>query len=289
MLISPSSLEPVDYLVIGHLTQDITPHGLQLGGTASYAALTARALGLRVGIITSSGPEADLSALDGIQVVSMPTERSSTFENIHTPTGRIQYLYHVAPVLTAALIPDVWRSTPLVHLGPVCQEIDTSLLRAFPDSFIGITPQGWLRCWDKDGRVKLCDWPESAFVLGHVSAAVLSIEDVQGKEDRIEEMLSAVRVLVVTEGAAGARVYWNGDMRYFTPPAVVEMDPVGAGDIFAASFFHRMALTRDPWESARFATLVAANSVTRKGKMGIPTPEEVRRFEVDVVEPGGIS
>ncbi len=49
------SLEPVDYLVVGHVAADVTPTGVQLGGTVSYSALTARALGLRVGIVTSSG------------------------------------------------------------------------------------------------------------------------------------------------------------------------------------------------------------------------------------------
>jgi len=49
------SLQPVDYLVIGHVAADVTPTGLQLGGTVSYAGLTARALGVRVGIVTSSG------------------------------------------------------------------------------------------------------------------------------------------------------------------------------------------------------------------------------------------
>ena len=29
-------LDPIDYLVIGHVTQDLTPNGPLLGGTASY-------------------------------------------------------------------------------------------------------------------------------------------------------------------------------------------------------------------------------------------------------------
>jgi len=46
-------LAPVDYLVIGHIACDLTPAGPRLGGTAAYAALTARALGLRVGVVTA--------------------------------------------------------------------------------------------------------------------------------------------------------------------------------------------------------------------------------------------
>ena len=36
-------LEPLDYLVVGHVARDLTPQGPQLGGTVAYAALTARA------------------------------------------------------------------------------------------------------------------------------------------------------------------------------------------------------------------------------------------------------
>ena len=50
-------LEPVDYLVVGHIAQDVIPGGFQLGGTVSYASLTAKALGLRVGIVTACTPD----------------------------------------------------------------------------------------------------------------------------------------------------------------------------------------------------------------------------------------
>ena len=95
-------------------------------------------------------------------------------------------------------------------------------------------------------------------------------------------MASASRILVITEGAAGARVFWNGDVRRFRPPTVSEVDSTGAGDIFAAAFFSRMYSTRDPWEAARFANQIAAISVTRSGVTGIPTPAEVQEclFEV---------
>ena len=34
-----STLEPVDYLMVGHLTVDRTTQGSRLGGTAAYSAL----------------------------------------------------------------------------------------------------------------------------------------------------------------------------------------------------------------------------------------------------------
>ena len=45
-MLSLPSVEPVDYLVIGHVAHDLTPDGWRLGGTAAYSALTAQALGM---------------------------------------------------------------------------------------------------------------------------------------------------------------------------------------------------------------------------------------------------
>jgi sugar/nucleoside kinase (ribokinase family) len=108
------------------------------------------------------------------------------------------------------------------------------------------------------------------------------VEDVDRNEDQIEAMALASRVLVVTEGPAGARLYWNGDLRRFRAPELDEIDATGAGDIFAAAFFTRLHVTRDPWESARFATRLASLSVTRRGLAGVPTAEEIQACLVEV-------
>jgi len=96
-------------------------------------------------------------------------------------------------------------------------------------------------------------------------------------------MLGSIRILVVTEGVNGARLYWNGDLRTFKPPQSSEIDPTGAGDVFAAAFFVRLSQTRDPWEAARFATLLASHSVTRIGLAGTPTPDEVQAALLEII------
>lgn len=277
-----SPLEPIDYLVIGHLTRDLTPNGPRLGGTAAYASLTAQALGLRVGVVTSWGAELPLGPLRSIPIASFPAEQSSTFENIATPEGRIQYVRGVASRLDYYHVPEPWRNTPIIHIGPIAQEVAPSIVRHFPASFLGVTPQGYLRAWDDDGRVKFTEWPEATFVLQQAGAAVISIEDVKGDERLIEDMASSCRILAVTEAHHGSRLYWNGDVRRFRVPDVTDVDATGAGDIFAAAFFTRLFNTRDPWEAARFATLLASYSVRRVGLAGIPTPEEIQACMVEV-------
>ena len=283
-MLSLPRLESIDYLLIGHLSRDLTPDGDRLGGTVAYAALTAYALGLRVGIVTSWGYEFPLEPYLGLlPIINTPTDSSTTFENIKTSDGRIQIIHNVAASLDLHMIPEIWLDTPIVHLAPIAQEVDPTLIRHLPYSMIGITPQGWLREWDQNGRVSLTEWPEAAFVLERAGATVLSIEDVRHEEERIEEFATASRVLVVTEGASGGRVFWNGDVRRFAAPKVDPIDEVGAGDIFATAFFHRFHLTRDPWEAARFAAQLASNSVTRSGMAGIPTPDEIQSATVEVL------
>ncbi|MBM3152533.1 MAG: ribokinase [Chloroflexi bacterium] len=279
-LIAPPT--PVDYLVVGHLSCDLTPEGPRPGGTALYSALSARALGLRVGVVTAWGGETSLPSIDGVQFHIVHTGRSTTFENIYTPEGRIQILHHAAPGLHFRDVPQTWRGTAVIHLGPIAGEVPALTGGSLSPSLLGLTPQGWLRCWDRSGRILPCRWPLAQQALAQAGAAVISIEDVAGDEEQVEAMALACRVLAVTEGAAGARLYWNGDLRRFRARALPEVDATGAGDIFATAFFTRLYATRDPWEAARFATCFASHSVTRRGVAGIPTADEIQACLVEV-------
>lgn len=282
---SLARLEPVDYLLVGHLSRDLTPDGDRLGGTVAYSALTARALGLRVGVVTAWGGEFPIEGhLPGVSVVIRDADHSTTFENRETPQGRVQILSTRAPKLGFEHIPETWRNAPMVHLAPVAQEVDPDLVRRFPNAKIFATPQGWLRSWNAAGRVTLAEeWPEASFVLNRLTAAVISAEDLNYDEERIEEMTIASQVLAVTEGGEGVRVYWYGDARRIRPLDVNAVDTVGAGDIFAAAFFHRLETTGDPWEAARFASVLAGISVTRRGLASVPTPAEVEAAKVEVL------
>ena len=275
-------LEAVDYLVIGHVTEDITPSGPRLGGTAAFSALTARALGLRVGVITAAAKKTSLKTLEDIPVLNSPSIHTTTFENIYSEDGRIQVLHHQAAPISAESVPDVWRKASIVHLGPVAQELNAEFPKQFSASLLGITPQGWMRAWDEDGRVTPCKWESAGIFLPQAGAVVFSREDVNGDEELIEAMAHQTRVLAVTEGAAGCVLYWNGDRRRFRAPEVPEADATGAGDIFAAAFFIRLFATRDPWEAARFATQLASRSVVRPGLDGVPTQREIEECLMEV-------
>jgi sugar/nucleoside kinase (ribokinase family) len=235
-----------------------------------------------VGVVTASGPETSLDALLDVPVVSAPSPYSTTFENIYSKNGRRQILHHRAAQLSFDSVPQSWQRTPIIHIGPVAQEVDAILPGSFSPSLLGLTPQGWMRTWDESGHVQQTNWENAGQALEQAGALVVSIEDVGGDEERIEFMAAHTRILAVTEAAAGSRLYWHGDQRRLRAPQMYEIDATGAGDIFAAAFFIRLLTTQDPWEAARFSTQLSALSVTRNGLEGIPTTEEIQACMVEV-------
>ena len=283
-MLNPVTLEPVDYLVIGHVAHDLTSDGPRLGGTVAYSALTARALGLRVGVVTAAGRETSLEALNDIQVVSLESPQSTTFENIYTKNGRIQYLRAQAAQLDLASVPEAWRRTSIIHMGPIANEVVSVLPKDFSPTLFGVTPQGWMRQRSEDGRVSRSEWKNAEPVLQKADAVVISREDVNSDDELIEHMAHQTRILAVTEADDGCVLHWHGDRRRFRAPEVHEVDATGAGDVFAAAFFVRLHKTRDPWEAARFATLIASHSVTRVGLAGIPTSQEVEECLMEVLQ-----
>lgn len=265
-----------DYLVIGHITKDIYPGGYRIGGTVTYSALTAHNLGHKAKILTCSGPDLDLSRLpDDLSIVSRTSKTSTTFENIYQDGNRRQFLRERACTLDLADVPEEWMSSSIVHLGPLDQEIGEDIVDCFPDACLGLTPQGWMRAWDEQGIIHPIEWAPSDTLLQRADAVILSEEDVGGDIALVESYAARTRVLVLTAGWKGSTVYFDKQTQSFSSPQVSELDPTGAGDIFAAAFLSALHKTRNPWLSAQFANCVAAHSVERSGIESIPTRQEI--------------
>ncbi len=254
----------IDYLVVGHISQDKVAEGYRVGGTVAYAARTAQALHCHTAVVTSASADYDLAqALPGIAVHCVPAGHSTCFTNVYTPDGRVQTLHSLAAPLTAVHIPSSWQRAPVVHLGPIANEIDARMIHLFSNSLVGLTPQGWMRCWDENGRIHARDWQEAAEILPLAAAVILSEEDLLHVE-MLAQYRQWARLLVLTRGYNGCTVFFDGTERHFPAPTVVEKEMTGAGDIFAAAYLIRLWQTGgNPWEAARFANEVAAQSVTQ--------------------------
>ncbi len=273
--------ERPDFLAIGHITRDLLPDGSwRLGGGVAYAALTATRLGLRPAIVTSAPPDV-VAALDAvlsdIPLSVVPFDEATTFENIYTAQGRQQFLHARAAPLALSAVPEAWRDAPIVLLGPVAQEIDASVVGGFPTSLVAATPQGWLRQWDTAGAVTPSPLANADVLLPYVRALVLSREDIGASADTVlGEWARTVPLIAVTYGRDGAYVWEHGVRSdLFAGYPANEVDPTGAGDVFAAAFLCELQETGDAARAIDFANQVAACSVEAVGGEGIPTREMI--------------
>lgn len=276
--------KPIDYLLIGHITADLTDDGICLGGTAAFSGLTAQALGMQTGVVTSHADDLDTTPLKGLWLKNKASQYTTTFKNISDGVHRTQYLYHVAETLKPSDLPIINPPPAIIHLGPVANEVDPAILQHYSHSLKCLTPQGWFRGIDKTNKVVPQMWEAWEQTFEQADIAVISQDDVQKDEDRIAKMATAIPILVVTENFKGARVYWHNDARYIHAPEVKYGDDTGAGDIFATAFFYRYLWTKDPWEAGRFAVLLASWSVTRKHLDSIPTAEEISQAKMELFE-----
>jgi len=251
-----------------------------LGGTVTYASLTARNMGARVGIHTSAAYEPGLiETLRGILVARIPAEFTTCFVNEYHEGKRRQTIESVAEKLVYEQLLPEWRNPPIVHLGPLNQEFDASLVSRFPRSLIGVTPQGWMRGWDDDGLVRQVPWADAERVLARADAVVISEDDVADRSV-IEDWASRARMLVVTLGDRGCDIYRAGEETYHSPAfkSGTEVDPTGAGDVFAAAFLWHLHTSGGDWHTAAdWANCVASFVVEKRGVGGVPKLVDVEK------------
>jgi 1D-myo-inositol 3-kinase len=260
-----------EFVAIGHVTLDRFGDEVRPGGAALYSAVTAHRLGLSAGVLTSHAADYPLEAIPSrIEVVTLEAPATTVFDYDAVSGDRQQKLVSTARPLAVRDLPDDWRAAPLVLLAPVAQEVDLRLSAAFEDGSVGAAVQGWLRAVDDERRIVTQPWGEAREVLNRVLAVFVSAEDLRGHESQLTEWVQRVPITVVTAGAAGALLYVNGERYEVRPRDTREVDPTGAGDVFAAAFlvsYHRHA---DPWEAAEAATCAASLSVEGEGWSTVP-------------------
>jgi len=279
------------FLTIGHITHDVHDDGsFSLGGTVTFAAVTAYRLGLAAAIVARADEQliGELPArLPGIRLAARVSPQTTTFANRYHDGTRTQYLHARAESILPGDVPAAWRNAPIVLLGPLAQEIPLEVARLFPrrsGALIAATPQGWLRRWDAAGRVWPTPWAEADALLPLLDALILSYDDLQpfanGSRDAeaiLSQLSTRVPILVATDGRYGAALFQHGQREHFAAYPAAEIDPTGAGDVFAAAFLCHLYECHDTRQAVNFANCVASFSVEQVGIAGIPSRQIVEK------------
>lgn len=273
----PPNSQP-DYLCIGHICHDIKVGSYILGGSASYSGICAARLGKKVGVITSYGEDFQfISSFKNISFYNKKVIKTTIFENVYDGNYRIQYLHQRAKTIYSTDLPKEWLAVPLVHICPIADEVDFSVIKAFSsDTLIVGTPQGWMRHWDKNtGKVspKMIDWD----LLSAIDILVLSEEDIEGHQHLFPQIIESIDIVVMTRGFKPASVFFEGKKLDFPVFPTKLIDPTGAGDTFATGFLVKYQETKDVVAAMMYGHVVASFCIEGVGLTCLKNREVVEK------------
>ncbi len=298
-------------LTAGHITHDHYEEGLVAGGCAFYGAKVHDALDRLASRPRWSGTGADTTHLVSVVGTDFTRDdevsdldatihragKTTVFANYYPPNKpRIQLLEAQAPKVTPDMAPAGWLDADLVHLAPVLSELDLlEWKQAVGDGLLAINIQGWIKVAGPEvdtsqfeqtqrrgapevaQRVIQQRWEVSEEDFQGVDIACLSEEDVIDQPGLLDKLVSTVPVVAFTLGERGSRIYVDGDPTEVGIYPTNAVDPTGAGDVFAASFCHRVAGGAAPVDAARFAAACASIVVEDIGARALSRLGEAER------------
>lgn len=269
-----------NYVCVGHYCLDLTNSGHRLGGTVAYAGRAAMLLGARLGVYTSGDPQHRMllqEVLPGAELCWVSSRSSTTFRNTYALDGaRTQEILAVAAPLPPAGLPRTWAAAAVFHLGPLVGEVPLAMVDTLPaGALVGVTPQGWLRTLHVGGAVRKRRWDSYREVLARADVLVFSEEDV-GDEAEALLYARAAKLAVITRADRGADLLHENRWTRFPAHRTNQVDPTGAGDVFAAAFLLEYRRTGSPAQACRFANSAASFVIESPGLCGMAREPEVR-------------
>jgi hypothetical protein len=280
-------------VTVGHVTVDViaADGSRRPGGGAFYSALQAARLGLRALIVTQGSPPEIEALLEPyraeLAVRILPAPATTTFETTWPGGRRSQRLLAWAgPIAEAATVVD----TCILHFAPVARETPAAW-RGHAD-FVGLTPQGLVRGWDRRAQTGAEIFPvplpadrrslESLLPRG-CSAIVISEQERTACTPLLDAAIAQGATVAITAGPNATTVQTPRGKTIAGPNVTIDQAPageiarvralevatprddLGAGDVFAAAFFVALHEGLPPTCAAAFGNAAAAVRIEGAG------------------------
>jgi 2-dehydro-3-deoxygluconokinase len=275
-----------------------------IGGAESNVAVHLARLGVRSRWVGAVGDDAFggavLDAVGGagvdVTAVRVDPERPTGLYVKEAAAGGSPVRYYRRGSAASAMGPDTLDrlnrdDTALVHvsgitaaLSDTCLELMRAVLarpRAVPVSFdLNWRPALWR---DRDPSVlrELADAADIVLAGSDEARAVWGT----GDPDALRALLPGPKTLVVKHGARGATVVEDGTTTFQPGLRVDVVEPVGAGDAFAAGYLAAHLAGEPPARRLRVGHLQAAAALLTREDVGEPLPAAVTAALLDA-DPG---
>jgi 2-dehydro-3-deoxygluconokinase len=256
-------------LVVGAITRDLDASDRARshpGGVVFHAGLALVRLGAVTRVVTRVNP-ADAYALlrplhvEGIETAALPSAETTTYLNDYSSELETHELRAVSDPIGPSDVPADWRTADLIHLGPLHRR---DILPEVPSTlrgFKGLDLQGLVR-EPGPGGTRLAACPDLARYLDGLDVLQASESELAPvlEGDSLERFARrhGLRELIVTRGARGTTLLVRGERLEIPALATRALYPVGAGDVFLASYLFLRAAGSKEAEAARGAARVCA-------------------------------
>ena len=251
------------------------------GGTATYATLAMRALGLDAALVGGAGHDhadmlrAPLAAagvdLCALRVVPDVASTAYLLDYEGEPPVRRVALLHRGPVIGTRELPAPPARAAFVHVGPVACEVLPGAVEALATWGVPLaTDLHALRRFSGEGAVRLGTGAETGSdfslfdsVKGAVDEVLAFAPGADGVADAMRGIARlGVRHVFATDGRNGALLLADDTIFEVPPfPVPVEVDATGAGDVFLAGFLFARFVRGEPSRDAALFGAAAASFV----------------------------
>ena len=211
----------------------------------------------------------------GIEGVSIDPERATAVAFVaYASTGERTFVFHVSDAAAAALRPDDLGRRPeeadWIHISGSSLALGSPLAETAIEALRRVKRAGGRVSVDPNVRAEA----STDAVLASIRSLVQQADVVLPSEGELDalgldeaELLGAGAVVCTTLAAEGARVRCGALDVHVPAPAANDVDPTGAGDIFAAGFVAATLRGADPVAAAQVGCAIAARSVETLGTM----------------------
>jgi len=297
-----------DLVTVGHFAIDlitspeIASPKPTLGGPPTYASVAAAKLGAKVSVISKVGEDFHDEYLEWLRANGVDLSGLKQVKNSATTRFILTYkkgqrklqLQSRAPPIYPRDIPDSLQTRAL-HIAPIANELQTTIIAKLRrlTEILSLDPQGFVRTFDKRGKVRLRSWKASQ-ALEQVDIYKSSSRELRmvTKQRELPQAMREIRdlgakIVMVTQGAKGTILL--ADNEFYRIPARkprVFRDPTGAGDAFIGAFLAEYLQGKEPLWCACVGSAAASFVVEGIGPAVFGEKEETYTRAKEIYEKG---